>query len=75
LRFSASVAEEARFFIFHSSQSLQPEPDGSLLLSFRAGGLRELCWFLFSWGTDVTIEAPVRLRRMFDRMIGDLAAR
>ena len=75
LRFSASAADEARSFIFHSSQSLQSEPDGSLVISFRAGGLRELCWFLFSWGADVVIEAPARLHRMFDRMIGDLTTR
>jgi predicted DNA-binding transcriptional regulator YafY len=75
LRFSALVADEARSFIFHSSQVASTEADGSLLISFKAGGLRELCWFLFSWGVDVVIEAPVGLSRMFDGMIRDLGGR
>jgi predicted DNA-binding transcriptional regulator YafY len=75
LRFSPSVADEARSFIFHPAQTSATGPDGSLSISFKAGGLRELCWFLFSWGTAVTIEAPAELRKMFDRMIRDLAQR
>jgi predicted DNA-binding transcriptional regulator YafY len=73
LRFSPAAADEAGSYIFHPSQTAVTEPDGSLTVSFRAGGLRELCWFLFSWGEDVAIAAPAELRRMYDGMIIDAA--
>lgn len=40
------------------------EEDGSLTVRFRAGGLREICWHLFTWGDTVTIVAPAALREM-----------
>ncbi len=73
LRFSPAAADEAGSYIFHPSQTAVAEKDGSLTVSFRAGGLRELCWFLFSWGPEVAIAAPAELRRMYDGMIIDAA--
>jgi predicted DNA-binding transcriptional regulator YafY len=75
LRFSAAAADEAGSYIFHPGQTAATDPDGSLSVSFQAGGLRELCWFLFSWGQDVAIEAPAELRLMYRGMIDDLAGR
>ena len=56
------AAGEARCWIFHPSQTLEPEPDGALLVRFRAGGVQEMCWHLFTWGTTVTVVAPDDLR-------------
>ncbi|MNN99314.1 hypothetical protein D3C81_2189180 [compost metagenome] len=41
------------------------------MVRFRASGMRELAWHLFSWGEQVTIEAPQRLKAV---MAGELAA-
>ncbi len=63
-RFVPSVAAKAREFVFHPSQEFEDEPDGSLLVRFRAGGALEMCWHLFTWGDQVEVVAPDRLREM-----------
>jgi predicted DNA-binding transcriptional regulator YafY len=35
---------------------------------FRAGGVQEMCWHLFTWGTAVTIVAPDELRAAMAEM-------
>ena len=70
-RFSPEAASEARFYLFHSTQKITDEPDGSLIVRFRAGGIREMCWHLFRWGDQVTIISPAVLR---DTMVDYLNA-
>ena len=64
LRFSPSAAEEAAVWQFHPTQSAEPQPDGSLILRFTCGGMRELSWHLFTWGGTVQVLAPERLKAM-----------
>jgi predicted DNA-binding transcriptional regulator YafY len=61
-RFTPEAAEDARLYLFHQTQVMTDEPDGSLPVSFRAGGLREMCWHLFRWGDQVEILSPPELR-------------
>lgn len=63
-RFAPEVAADARQFCFHPDQSVEDEPDGSLLVKFRAGGRLEMAWHLFTWGPHVEIVEPVALRRL-----------
>jgi predicted DNA-binding transcriptional regulator YafY len=63
-RFDPEVAADAREFCFHPDQTLEEEPDGSILVRFRAGGRLEMAWHLFTWGPHVEVVAPVRLRRL-----------
>ena len=62
LRFTPEAAEDAVRWLFHPSQSMTRETDGSLMVRFRAGGAQEMCWHLFTWGTAVTIVGPDTLR-------------
>jgi len=64
LRFSPEAAADARRFVFHPSQQITDEDDGSLTVRFRAGGLLELVRHLVGWGEGVEIVAPERLRRL-----------
>ena len=64
LRFAPEAAADARRFLFHPTQTATDEPDGSLTVRFRAGGLLELVQHLFTWGDGVTIAGPERLRAM-----------
>jgi predicted DNA-binding transcriptional regulator YafY len=61
-RFTPEAAADARLYLFHPTQIMTVEPDGSLTVSFRAGGLREMCWHLFRWGGQVEIISPSELR-------------
>lgn len=63
-RFTPEAAPEARHYLFHPTQEITDEPDGSLTVRFRAGGLKEMCWHLFRWGNDVEVITPLALREM-----------
>ena len=64
LRLAPRAAESARRWRFHVGQVLEAEPDGGVRVSFRASGMRELAWHLFTWGADVEVVAPARLRTL-----------
>ena len=63
LRFEPEAATDAAGWLFHPTQAMEREPSGALLVRFRAGGMQEICWHLFTWGTAVMILAPAELRR------------
>jgi predicted DNA-binding transcriptional regulator YafY len=64
-RFTPEAAADARLYLFHPTQVMTDEPDGSLTVSFRAGGLREMCWHLFRWGNTVQVISPEILHTTF----------
>ncbi|WP_336976936.1 WYL domain-containing protein [Brevundimonas nasdae] len=64
-------AAEARGWRWHPTQSFEDQPDGGVIVRFRASGMRELAWHLFTWGEQVQILAPQRLKAV---MASELAA-
>ena len=74
LRFTAEATRDAAAFLFHPSQSMAENADGTLTVRFTAGGIDEMCWHLVTWGESVTVEEPARLRRRLAKMCGELAA-
>ena len=62
LRFSPAAAGSALRWRFHVGQELAREPDGGVVVRFTASGMRELAWHLITWGADVEVLAPERLR-------------
>lgn len=62
LRFSPAAAADARTFHFHPSQQISDEPDGSVTVTFRASGMLEMCWHIFTWGENVEIVEPISLK-------------
>ena len=70
-RFSPEAAADARQFLFHPTQKLEDQHDGSLIVRFHAGGLLEMCWHLFTWGREVEVVKPRRLSRLFRNLIDD----
>ena len=71
LKITAEGADEARGWRWHPTQSFEEQPDGAVIVRFRASGMRELAWHLFSWGEQVEIVLPQRLKTV---MAGELAA-
>jgi predicted DNA-binding transcriptional regulator YafY len=71
LRVSSQGAAEAKGWRWHPTQTLEDLPDGGVEVRFRASGMRELAWHLFTWGEQVSILAPERLKSV---MAGELAA-
>jgi predicted DNA-binding transcriptional regulator YafY len=65
-RFTPKSAVVAREFVFHPKQEMTTEPDGSLLVRFRAAGHLEMAWHLYQWGDGVEVLSPQKLRDMVD---------
>ena len=57
-RFDREVAEDAAKYIFHPSQDMHFNPDGTLTVKFQAGGAREMSWHLYTWGKHVKVIKP-----------------
>lgn len=62
-------AEDGARWRFHVHQSVESQPDGSLIIRFRASGMTELAWHLFSWGNRIVILEPARLRQVLAEQI------
>jgi len=74
-RFSPNAAVDAKTFLFHPTQTLEDQLDGSLIVRFRAGGALEMCWHLFTWGADVEVLAPPHLRNLLQELTTKARAR
>jgi len=69
LRIKPHGAADALGWRFHTNQEIAEQSDGSVLVSFRASGMLELAWHLFTWGDNVEILSPSRLQ---DLMVNEL---
>lgn len=47
---------------FHPDQTVEYQADGTAIVRFRASGMLELAWHLFSWQNKIQIIAPASLR-------------
>ena len=56
--FDTEVSEEASHYIFHPTQTMIKNPDGTLTVKFRAGGRLEMDWHLYTWGEHVKVIKP-----------------
>ena len=62
LAITPAGAEDALRWRFHANQSVEPQADGGVIVRFRASGMLELAWHLFTWGDKVRIVGPETLR-------------
>lgn len=62
LRATPAGAEDALRWRFHANQRVEPQADGSVVVRFRASGMRELAWHLFTWGDKIEVLAPAVLK-------------
>lgn len=64
LQFSTEAAGNAGDWVFHPTQVMEAQPDGSLIVRFTAGGLIEMAWHLQIWGKHVKVLAPAGLAKL-----------
>lgn len=69
LLFSKELAPEASKFNFHPTQELQPHKDGTLTVTFKASGVKEIIWHIFKWGAGCKIVAPTSLRDYYKKYL------
>jgi predicted DNA-binding transcriptional regulator YafY len=65
-RFAPEAAARAAGFLFHPTQRLEPQPDGSLVVRFHAAGWLEMAWHLYQWGDKIEVLAPEGLRKLVE---------
>jgi predicted DNA-binding transcriptional regulator YafY len=74
-KFLPAAAKNAKGYVFHPEQTLEECPDGSVIVRFKASGLLEMCWHLYSWGDHVEVIEPETLKLMVqDYRRGDFPA-
>lgn len=62
VRFAPAVAHMVRERLWHPSQQVVEEPEGSVILSFTAGGRMEIIAWLLSYGRHAEVLEPAELR-------------
>jgi predicted DNA-binding transcriptional regulator YafY len=61
--------EDFKNYRFHPSQSVEALAGGGAIVRFRASGMLELAWHLFSWSNKIEIVQPASLR---EQMLAEL---
>lgn len=74
LRLTAEEARRLRDDEHHPSQQEEQQPDGSWIVTFRAGINPELVRWVFRWGTGCTVLAPAELRALVAEQARAIAA-
>lgn len=64
LRIAPEKADDALAWRFHPSQTVERLADGAVEVRFRAAGMLELAWHLFTWADTLEIVAPPMLRAL-----------
>ncbi|RII28979.1 MAG: transcriptional regulator [Geobacter sp.] len=73
VRFDATVAHMVRDRLWHPTQRLVEEKDGSVTLSFEAGGRMEIIAWVLSYGRHAELLEPAELREEMGSITAELA--
>jgi predicted DNA-binding transcriptional regulator YafY len=77
--FSPEVAGYIREKIWHESQKIENQEDGSLILEATVAGIREIKYWVLGWGSHAVVLEPGELREEIRdealRMLGRLEGR
>ena len=64
LRFAPEAAGVVMETTWHHTQQSRKNDDGSVTLSFRVDGLKEIVWWVLGWSGNVEVVRPPELRQM-----------
>jgi predicted DNA-binding transcriptional regulator YafY len=73
VRFSPLVAHAVQDRIWHPSQKVEKQGDGSIILKFEAGGVMEIISWVLSYGNNAEILEPAALRKEIAAIMEDMA--
>lgn len=72
LLFSEKVKDRIQDYSLHPNQEVEFNSDGTTTVTFEAGGVREICWFLFRWGKYVEILEPQELKDEYKKLLQEV---
>ena len=71
LHFSKELAKDAKEYNFHPTQKIEEQDDGTVLVSFKACGNKEIIWHVFKWGRGCKILEPASLQKDYQKMLAE----
>ena len=71
LSFSQELVPEASRYNFHPTQKVKEEKDGTLTVTFKASGSKEIMWHVFKWGAGCRIVVPKSLKDEYKKYLSD----
>ncbi|WP_243372475.1 transcriptional regulator [Geotalea sp. SG265] len=74
IRFSPTIAHAISDRLWHPTQTIRREKDGSIILSFRAGGRMEMVAWILSYGRHAEVLEPADLREEMQATVVGMAA-
>lgn len=75
IQFSKDQAPYVRERVWHESQKLEEQADGSVILSLQVASMWEVKRWLLGWGKDAEVLAPTSLRDEIKQECKDIASR
>jgi predicted DNA-binding transcriptional regulator YafY len=71
IRFDKKAAGYIKEKIWHYSQKIEPQKDGSIIFSAEVAGTDEVKHWVLSWGTSAEVIAPEYLRQEIAQELSD----
>ena len=72
LSFNKELAKKASQYNFHPTQKIKQEKDGTLTVSFKASGDKEIIWHVFKWGPGCKILKPLSLKNEYKKYLEEV---
>ena len=69
LSFSPELSKDASLYNFHPTQKVKEEKDGTLTVTFKASGNKEIIWHVFKWGEGCKIVSPKSLKEEYKKYL------
>jgi len=73
VRFSPLVARNVSEVLWHSTQRIQSNDDGSVDFHVTVSGLNEISWWILGYGKEAEVRQPATLREIIRKHIAELA--
>ena len=73
VRFSPLVAQNVSEVLWHSTQRIQPNGDGSVDFHVTVSGLNEISWWVLGYGKEAEVRQPGALREIIRKHAVELA--
>ncbi len=62
IKFAPRIAPLIQEVRWHPTQKLHTMPDGKLIFEVAVAGLREIAWWVMTWGDEAEVLEPKELR-------------
>jgi predicted DNA-binding transcriptional regulator YafY len=72
--FAADIAEYIGEKVWHNSQRLEPQKDGSIIFEAEVAGIEEIKYWALKWGAKARVLAPESLREEIRREVESMLA-